>query len=424
MITILKNKLTVNLLRHAQVNWTFADQAVVSAANFLTSLIVARFLGVESFGTFSIVWLVLLFVQSLQIALILTPMLSIGPKALADAAVDYYASVQPLQIGFAIFSGLFSAGALCLAGPMLGIGESGPGLAFPLAVTVVATQMHEFFRRYCFARSLSSKALRIDLVRYGVQFAAMFYLFNRGQGSVRNALLAIGASAVLGIVVLAHDFPVLALQRSQIANTLIRHWNMSKWLVSSALLQWTSGNFFALAAGAMLGPAAVGAMRAAQNLMGVTHVFFQALDNWAPVRAARIHTENGLLAMRRFTRRMFLFTGVTTILAVLVLALPARLWLTLLYGPDYGQYGWLVMLYGLSYFFMALHAPYRYTFVAIEDTRPVFFGYMIAAIFSVIGVYPLLAMFSMHGAMTGVVMTQFILLVSFFMSERKLDVGV
>lgn len=423
MITILKNKLTVNLIRHAQVNWTFADQAVVSAANFLTSLIVARLLGVESFGTFSIVWLVLLFVQSLQIALILTPMLSIGPKTLADAAVDYYASVQPLQIGFAIVSGLISAGALCLAGPMLGIGESGPGLAFPLALAVVATQMHEFFRRYCFARSLSSKALHIDLVRYGFQFAAMLYIFNRGQGSVQNTLLAISASAVLGLVVLARDFPALSWQRSHIFKTLVRHWNMSKWLVSSALLQWTSGNFFALAAGAMLGPAAVGAMRAAQNLMGVTHVFFQALDNWAPVRTARIHTENGLLAMRRFTRRMLLFTGVATILAVLVLALPARLWLSLLYGPDYGQYGWLVMLYGLSYFFMALHAPYRYTFVAIEDTRPVFFGYMIAAMFSVIGVYPLLTMFSMHGAMTGIVMTQFILLVSFFVSERKLSVG-
>ena len=194
---------------------------------------------------------------------------------------------------------------------------------------------------------------------------------------------------------------------------------MSRWLVPSALMQWTSGNLFTLGTGALLGPVAVGAMRAAQNLMGVTHVFFQALDNWAPVRASHIQAQQGVTGLRTFTRKLLLVTGGVTAIAALAIAVPAGFWLELLYGGEYATHGWLVTYYGAAYLLMALNAPYRYAFMAMENTRPMFVGYSAATILTIVIVYPLISVFGLTGAMLGVLFTQIVMLSNFVVCYRN-----
>ena len=58
----------------------FLDQVVVSTGNFLISIIILRFLGLEVFGIFSFYWLFLLLIYGLQISYIISPMLTNAPK--------------------------------------------------------------------------------------------------------------------------------------------------------------------------------------------------------------------------------------------------------------------------------------------------------------------------------------------------------
>ena len=388
---------------HPNINWTFFDQAVVSGANFLTAIIITRFLGLEAFGVFSLAWLIVLFAQSLQQALILSPMLSIGPKQLLKDTPDYYGSLLILQAGFALLSsGL--AGCLALfAGAWIGLGEAGATLAFPMVLAVAMTQMHEFFRRACFARGAPATALRIDVLRYGGQITALLIVSLEASSSVEITLLIAATSAFLGSIGLISEFSKLVQRSDLITETFLRHWEMAKWLLPSALMQWTSGHFFTLAAGVLLGPTAVGALRSAQNLMGFTRVGFEALSNWAPVRAAHIYKEHGTTGLHSFIRRLMLFTGGGTLFAVLALALPAQFWLHLIYGMEFAKYGWVVAGYGAVYLLMALGFPLRYGLTAREKTRPVFVAYLIATIFSLMGVYPLISLFGLAGAVAGTI---------------------
>ena len=61
-------------------NLIFFDQIVVSAGNFLISIIILRFLGLEDFGVFSFYWLFLFLIYGLQISYIhdktITPCIS------------------------------------------------------------------------------------------------------------------------------------------------------------------------------------------------------------------------------------------------------------------------------------------------------------------------------------------------------------
>ena len=43
--------------RYSQVNWALVDQAFVSGCNFLTGILLARYLGIEEFGSYVLAWI-------------------------------------------------------------------------------------------------------------------------------------------------------------------------------------------------------------------------------------------------------------------------------------------------------------------------------------------------------------------------------
>ena len=90
------------LNKHQKLNWTIADQGVVSGVNFITGLLIARFLGIEAFGVFTLVWMAVLFVNSIQIAMISAPMMTIGPKQSDEERASYYGAVVMNQLIFSI----------------------------------------------------------------------------------------------------------------------------------------------------------------------------------------------------------------------------------------------------------------------------------------------------------------------------------
>ncbi len=53
------------LTRYRHVNWALADQVMVSGVNFLTGILLARGLGIEEFGRFTLAWMVVLFVAGM-----------------------------------------------------------------------------------------------------------------------------------------------------------------------------------------------------------------------------------------------------------------------------------------------------------------------------------------------------------------------
>ncbi|MCW5726927.1 lipopolysaccharide biosynthesis protein [Parvibaculum sp.] len=408
--------------RHKSLNLAFADQAMISATNFLTGILVARALGITDFGIFSLVWLGVLFTQSLQQALITSPMLSIGAKESGTAANSYFGAILVQQIALAaIFS--ISLIALALAATHFRVIDGIEHLILPLASCVFFTQMHEFLRRVFFMNGDVFSAFLTDAAR-NIPQIAIFSFFLMGPGSIRSveaALLIISGCAGLGIIIAAPRAPSISFSATVAIGIFQRHFHFSKWLVGSALLQWTGSNIFILASGAFLGPAAAGALRAAQTLVGVTHIFFQATDNIFLPKAARIFRDDGDIGLRRLTRRVGILALATTGTACALIALPSTFWLNLLYGQEYAQFGFLVVGYAASYMLMACSAPYRLSLLAREYSAATFSGYIISTAFSLIACYPLVNGYGLHGAILGIIVTQGIMLANFYWHHKKLQ---
>ncbi len=259
------------LTRYSHINWALADQAIVSAVNFLTGIFLARFLGLGEFGHYTLVWMAVLFVYSIQHAMINAPMMSIGPQHSDSEAPGYFGAVVVQQICFA---------GLTFILLILGVRASGvffpewgvEGLALPLACAGLAFQFQDFLRRYFFTRKRAITAFANDVVAYLGRLAGLAWLFWWYRSNdIADVLWIITASFAVATAVGAPGLRGLDWRAQHWLTAAKRNWRVARWLVASAVVQWATGNFFLIAAASVIGAPAVGGYRAAQNIIGVIH---------------------------------------------------------------------------------------------------------------------------------------------------------
>jgi O-antigen/teichoic acid export membrane protein len=173
-------------------------------------------------------------------------------------------------------------------------------------------------------------------------------------------------------------------------------------------MQWTSGNLFVLAAPAVYGASAAGVLRVSQNLMGVTHIWLQGLENSVPVRAARKFHEGGVQALQHYIFQVTILWGGLTLAFASIIAIAPGFWLRLLYGSSYAHYGYVLRWYALLYVLIFVGLPLRSGLRALEHTKPIFISYTAMTAFAVLFAFPFAKHLGLSGAMIGLIGTQII----------------
>ena len=418
-------KKPVELFRkYSHLNFTLADQAMVSGTNFLTNILLARALGPKDFGAFTLAWFVVLFVSSLQFALISAPMMSIGSKQSSQRAPKYFGSVFAQEVIFASGSGAVVLVGAWLSGQLFPDWRIGM-IAVPLALATAAYQLRDFVRRYLFTCSRFRAALLFDTATYGIQLGLLGWFAFRSRLEVADPLWIVLISAAFGLSGIAAHIGSISLQRKHFLVVLRRHWQFSRWLGASAVLQVISSQLFLIASGFFLGTAAVGALRASQNLMGLAQILFFGLQNVIPVRAGNHYRQGGVAGLLAYVKRMTGAMELATGAIVLTFAITPEFWLSLIFGHQFAGNGSLVRWYAMTYLVVALSFPLTGGLWALESTRPIFICYAAATAVGAAMAYPLLTYFGADGAAAGVLITQAvmvsILLVGFVRRIRRLQ---
>ena len=387
----------IAMLLSRRESWALADQAMVSVANFLSGILVARLVGLREFGVFSLAWASVLFVNSIQSASITSPMVSVGPILEKQIGSCYYAAVLLQQTVFACAASLLVEAGVVLSAhfwPAWGVRP----LALPLAVSVFAYQMQDFMRRYFFATRREKMGLLNDAVSFLPQLLILAVLFRAHGLDSRIALWVMGLTSLAGFVLGLLTFGSYKIESGAVRAAASRHWLSSKWLVGSAMMGWTSGNFFLPAAAIVLGPAAAGGVRAAQTIGQVLFVLLNGLENYLPNEAARRFQKGGIGALRSYLRNSG--KAVMSIAGVLCLtiALSGRWLLTFLYGRAYGSFAGVLAIMMAAYFLTSAALPARFGLRVLENTRPLFAAQVAASVLTVATIFPLIAHFGVTGA--------------------------
>jgi O-antigen/teichoic acid export membrane protein len=381
------------------------DQALVSGINFITNVILARVLGLHDYGIFALAWTTVLFANSLQWAFIVSPMMSVGPKQEPGDRPLYYGSVLLQEIVFAL---------VCAVAVFVAVRVSATyfpqwdvyHLGAPLSFATLSYLLQDFVRRYLFSTRQSKRALASDAVSYLTQLPIILFLSQRAHFSSQAALWVIAATSLAGFAVGCYCFEPVRLQFSSLREVFVRHWKISRWLAPSAFMQWSSGNLFAMAAPIYYGAAAAGILRAAQNIVGVAHIWFLGLDNVVPAEAARRMHSKGFDACFHYIKQIMWRWGMITLLFVTVVAVRPALWLKLVYGAKYAGYGHVLQLYAVMYLMVFFAGPLRAGLQALEYTAPIFWSYLAMTGFSILFAGPFAKRLGLTGVMLGMIATQ------------------
>ncbi|RMG16696.1 MAG: hypothetical protein D6730_24830 [Bacteroidetes bacterium] len=397
---------------HPATLLTLADQALVSGSNFVLGIWLTRQLGLEGYGLFALAWMGVILSSSLQQALVIAPMMSLGPGMQPQQRQAYYHRCFFLQLTFCLLAGSVALAMLCL-GDLWQLDMRLQSLRLVLPFTIMAFLMQEYMRRLYLIRAAALRALLLDALAYTGSLLGIFLLGWRGSLGVSTALLAVGVcfglAALLGLRALAPPWPGW----KALWGVIRRHWVFARWLGGTAVLQFFSSNYFLIAAAAVLGPAAVGALRIAQNLVGVTHVLFLAMENLIPVKAATAYHRDGLQGLQAYMWAVSLkaFLLVAVLLGGMGLLAP---WLIrLLYGPAYEGYSYLLVAYCLLYLLVFPGYLLRYMLRTLEYTQPILGAYVLSAIFSLLAATFFVEQWELLGVIYGLCTAQGMMLMCY-----------
>ena len=334
----------------ARAGFSIGDQALVSGANFALNLALARWLSVDEYGGFAVIYSLFLFISGFHNALVLEPMNVLGASRAGDSLPGYFGSLVWIQIGILL---LFS----CLLTAAISLASLHDALAEPmlgLALTFPALLLYWFLRQACYLKTRPACAFCGGLAFAACVVTGLALLHATESATAFNGFIVLGlssvtASAVLWRLLSSIDSAPSLRGPGQICAVLLEHWSYGRWVLGSALV-YGLGNFFYVPLVSALGSLSqAGALRAVQNLIAPVQQLLTAFNLlWLPWAARQAMTADKPALQRALLTILGLMTGVTVVYAVLLVSF-SELLISILYGNGtYDPYRWIIPYFGFA----------------------------------------------------------------------------
>jgi O-antigen/teichoic acid export membrane protein len=386
---------------------TIADQCVASASNFAVVIIVARISGPAGLGAFALAYAAWVLLTMIHPSLITDPMAIMGDMR-GDQKEEF------VRRGFAadVMLGAMAACIIAAAGTtLLVVGQHTFGIGLlAVAPWVLVLDLQDYWRWIGFMQGTPRKSLMNDLLFNGVQALAFGAVFLAGLHSVFAVVSAWGLGAAIAALYGLRQFSMRPSLRGGRAFLLSR-WPTSRWLASERLASWGGSQLYLILAGVLLGPAALGGLKAAQGLVvGPTQVVINAGGSFGLPEASRQLAERGWGGMVRVVRFV---TGAGVLAAVAcgtVVLFAAPKLLKLLYGPAFVTYAPCARVFAVSVMIAAFGVGPVLTLTTTRRVRTLFMVQLGRLACSVAAVCVLSAVFGVTGAAMADLLTGSIIL--------------
>ncbi|WP_426492743.1 hypothetical protein [Hymenobacter sp. 102] len=382
--------------------WALADQGLVSGTTFLTNLFVARGLGLSIFGEFSAWQMGLLLLLAVQGALITQPMQVVLATVPAAHRPAYRRALLELQAAFGVGAAGLAVGAGLLLRPQAG------AVLVAFLVYLGAATLQDTVRKLLLAEDRVPLALLTDAVSCGGQLLVLLGWAATGRAATLPAVFWVMGLTTLPALALG----LPALLRGPAAGpgwraVVRQHWPQARWLLPTALLQWSSGNVLLVLAGLSTPLATLGILRLAQTIMGLFNVGLQAAENYVLPRLSqsRQRSEAEFRRQRARLTRLMLGLAAGPLLALALLAEPLVRWVQSQEAAHSSVLRWCCLLYVV----ILLVYPLRLTVRLLPSARPYFVGYALSIGFSVLSARWLLTHYQATGVVLGWIGAQLVL---------------
>lgn len=371
------------------IHWALVDQTLVSGCNFLTGIFLARWMGLEGFGYYTLILSVVYYLNSFQTSLILAPMSSIGTQLLDDGQFQhYFGSSFVMQFGLSLGLSLLTIAIGFMAERLIHLPWLS-GVWIPLGLGIIFIQLQDWLRRYLYIRERAVRAFVLDVISYGGQVLLLVALTYHHSLTLTTAMYAIAlSSGAAFLTVFAIEKPPWRWEG--LIERMRLNWPLGRDVFVSTQLHWAGNHGVLLMVAGVLGAAEVGGIRAAINILGPFNILLQALENVVPAKAAQIFSRSDFKGLSSYLGRVAGYGTVVFLAFGFVLTVVSSQALSLAYGANYAPFAIFVPLQ-LAYLYLSfLGRTESYFHRTLKTTPAIIKASMLATTFTVLFTFPII----------------------------------
>lgn len=397
--------------------WALADQGVVSLGNCATSVILARSLSVGQFGLFAILLEVMLFLNSLQSAVVIYP-LSVKGAKIDNAGLRRLAGACLL---LTCLAGVPLAATLIGATNALHTGNLSMGIL--AACALLLWQGQETLRRAMMAQGDFKSILPGDIISYSGQAIGVLILAAMGALTINRAFAVMGLTSLLAMGVQALQIGVRLPRLREMPKLIQDFWTMGRWVLIGSLtavittlsLSWTMAYFH--------GVDGVGQFQALAGILKLSNPLMLCVSGLIVPAAARALREGGLKMAERVAFRYALNAAVFVAPYYAALILVPSLALRIFYGASSP----LILLtnelrvFVLSYSALFIAQVIGCFLNGIEQSRRAFVAQIAQTAATLLIALPLTALYGLPGLLVGWLSTNVVLAASYVCILRRVE---
>lgn len=394
------------------------DQSVVSAAHLFVSLLLARYVTPKEYGIFVLSYAVLVLISYIQRCLVVAPMTVIGAPLEGENMRKYFTSTSLTQLILGITTTVLMLTVIGITGIFI----MRPVLLrtfYSMAFASFSFQGQEFFRRMLFTQQRVRDAALNDLFCHCLQVIGLVIILRLGRLSACNAFWIILLSTALGTVYGFYQCKgLISTDLADFKKVVRENWDYGKWLLTSMLTQWVSGQIYVFAAAGFLTVAAAGVIGAARNIFGLLNMVVNGLRSFIVPYASKRFMASRLAFLKEFTNKLFLLGTAGVIIYCLIVTLASQSILDYLYKGHYKGYGYVLVLFAIQSLFAFLNFPSSIGLLILRKTKSILYGNLFSCIATVMVAIPMVRYWGLYGACVGMIITQAILASALFWFYR------
>jgi O-antigen/teichoic acid export membrane protein len=278
-----------------------------------------------------------------------------------------------------------------------------------MSILLIGFLMNDFFRKVFLAKDEIVNALIVDSSSALLQVAIVVYFHFSNPLAFDILVMMLGLafipSIVFGIIIIK---PAL-IEKIELKTYSDSHIKQGKWLLLTALTQWWASNLFVVSSGIFLGVVSLGAFRLVQSLFGVLNLLLQTFENYILPKTSALWVKSQTES-KSFLINISKKAGILFAIVLFVLFFFSDQVISLAGGKQYANYGYVVKGMSVLYLFIFIGYPIRIAIRMLILNRSFFEGYLISLVFSLISFKYLLATWNLWGAITGLIISQIILI--------------
>ncbi len=374
------------------------DQALLSGTSFVLNVLLIRFLSIEEFGIYVIIFSFLLLASSVHGSLITAPVAVIVSKMNDTKARRYVGNLNYSQMALSLFIALIMYIASVVFVLFELLSEYQEGLSY-LSFVCFFYLGQLYIRSVLLSRLRMLAVLQNDALYVLTQLLIVIFLIGNDKLSVNSAILAIGLSALISYIFGVYqcvDF--ISYKQVSLKQGSKVNFEHGRWLLGAALVTWIRTNILNYIALYFVGPIAPAVLRATQTIYGPINLILVSVESFIPQMLSKAYSSLGVVGlsslMRKFT--VILFLGV--MFYCLIVSLFAGELLLNVYGEKYLGYESIVWVLAIQYIFIVFQTVNSIALRVLDVTSKIFTISILEAFITILPGLLLVYFFGLEGA--------------------------